>query len=100
MQNNYGDKGLVVVAVNLDDPTNKKSRDEVIHLLNVKKLTLTNFALQTREDVMQVATLWSPEPALPLNVVFDRQCKPVKQLVGSGNDKELNKVVQELLDKK
>jgi len=51
MNAKYGDKGLAVISVSLDDPTNAKALDEAKRFLQEKNAVFTNFLLDEEEGV-------------------------------------------------
>jgi thiol-disulfide isomerase/thioredoxin len=75
MQQKYGDKGLVVISVSLDDFTDEETVDRANRFLTKQKSPLRNLMLQETSDVWQAKLGCN---ALPCYFVFDRQGKWVR----------------------
>jgi len=93
--NRYGDQGLAVVAVNIDDP---KTIAEVRRYVKLKKFT---FPVPLDSD-SKVLSSYNPRVALPFLQIIDRQGRRVANHTGfsSGAEKALEKEVLALLAEK
>ncbi len=97
MHEKYAKDGLAVVSVNLDDPTDKDRRKEVLDFLKAKKATFTNLA----PDEKQAIRKWAQElkiDGIPVTDVYDREGKRVKRIEGL-DPKALDEAVGSLLKK-
>jgi thiol-disulfide isomerase/thioredoxin len=100
----YGKHGLVVMAVNMDDPGNTHVREQALAFLKSRHARFTNLAVYDGEDpgqwVDQRADLAKGgtgfEGDLPFTEVYDRKGNLVLHKVDVDHD-ELDRLVQELL---
>jgi len=101
MQEKYGDKGLVVVSVSLDDTTDEETVERANRFLTKQKSPLRNFILQETSDVWQAKLGCN---ALPCYFVFDRQGKWVRfraQDTKEGiNPADVEKTIVQMLNEK
>jgi thiol-disulfide isomerase/thioredoxin len=95
----YGKAGLAVVAVNLDDPTDKEARERSIKFLKDKKATFTNLFVAEGE----MPESWFKKlqiEAIPAVFVFGRDGNLEKRFVDEMVDHAVvEKLVQQLLKK-
>src|SRR2546425_7598647 len=97
MHEKHAKDGLAVVTVNIDEPDNKKTREEVVSFLKETKATFSNLVMDAKQkpeallDKVQVTSF-------PTTFVYDRTGKLQKKFEGSAH-KEIEKLVVELLKK-
>ena len=72
MHNKYAKDGLAAVSVSLDDPKDKKARQNVLDFLRKQKATLTNLILDEKSEVWQEKLKFDGPPCV---FVFDREGK-------------------------
>jgi hypothetical protein len=97
MHEKYAKGGLAVIAVNLDDPTDKETRKAALDFLKEKKATFTNLALDGKENRRK----WAEElriDGIPVTDVYDRDGKRAKRIEGLDAD-ALDELVSRLLKK-
>lgn len=98
----FGEKGLVVVSLSFDDPTNKKHVAEAEKFLRDKKAEFRNILLDEEEGVGFEKLNISSIPAV---FIFDPSGKEVKRFTLDDPDNQftyaqVEKVVEALLDGK
>jgi hypothetical protein len=94
MHKRYAKDGLAAVSVSLDDPHDKKARENVLDFLRQRKATFTNLILDEKPEVWQEKLKISGPPCV---FVFDREGKPKK--FESPDYAEIEKYAAELLKK-
>jgi thiol-disulfide isomerase/thioredoxin len=103
----YGNHGLVVIAVNMDDPAKPAVREQALGFLKTRKARFMNFVLAEGEDPAQWVELRADpnkggtgfEGQLPFTEVYDRTGRLALHKVEVDHD-DLDKLVQELLLKR
>src|SRR2546423_118206 len=98
MHDKYAKDGLVILAVNLDDPKDEETRAKVGEVLAREKVPFAALAAATKDDIEPIVENWK-FTAIPQNVVYGKDGKLAKQLEGA-NIAELTRLVREQLEKK
>jgi hypothetical protein len=98
MQKQYGERGLVVVTVNIEEAENKKQRTDVESFLKENGIALTNLAPAPGESLAAWSEKWQIL-GIPLNVIYDRQGKLAKRIEGADLD-EMKQQIERLLNEK
>lgn len=94
MHKKHAKEGLAAISVSLDDPQDKKARQNVIDFLRKQKATFTNLILDEKAEVWREKLKFDGPPCV---FVFNRDGKP-KQFE-SPDYAEIEKYVAELLKK-
>jgi thiol-disulfide isomerase/thioredoxin len=98
LQNKHGKDNLFIATMDVDEPTDNDVRKDAIAFLTEKKITLTNYVVDDKEDV----DLWRNKmdlSAFPTTMVYDREGKLVEKFEGT-KLKEVEKLVGDLVQKK
>jgi thiol-disulfide isomerase/thioredoxin len=99
LNHRYADKGLAVVAVNIDDPQDKQARQQVLQFLKDRKATFINLALadgEKPEDWLESLKI----DAVPHVFVYDKEGKLNERFLGGDKLKDVEELAIELLKKK
>ncbi len=98
MHKKYAKDGVVAVSVSLDDLSDKEVKDRIIKFLVEKKATFTNLILDEKPDD---STKKLGIDGVPAVFVFKRDGTLAKKFTDDYTyEKDVDKLVQELLKKK
>lgn len=98
MQQKYGDRGLVIVTVNIEEAEDQENRAKVRNFLKNNRVTLINLAPASGEDLSRWADTWGIT-GVPLNLIYDRQGKLAKRIAGAELE-EMDQQLEQLLQEK
>lgn len=97
MHDKFG-KDLVIISVNLDDPTMGNLRERAVKVLTVEKAPFITLGGASKDDINAIVDEWKVQ-LIPRNVFYDRDGKIAQEIEG-GDPDELNKAAEKLLQKK
>jgi hypothetical protein len=97
MQNKNPKAKFTAISVSLDDPNDKKARENVLKFLKSQKATFTNVILDEKPEVWQEKLNFDGPPSV---FVFDPMGTVAKQFKDEFTYSDVEKVVEELLGKK
>jgi peroxiredoxin len=97
MHRKLKDRGLVVVAVSVDDPVEKEAEEEARKFLRQQKASFANFLLDEEAEVWQRKL---QVESIPCAFVFNRAGQVEKKYLDSPDHAELEKLVEQLLRRK
>jgi peroxiredoxin len=97
MHRKLKDRGLVVVAVSVDDPADKDAEAEVRKFLREQKAAFPNFLLDEEMEVWQKKLQIE---GIPCVFVFNRAGQVEKKYPEAPDHDELDRLVDQLLRRK
>ena len=95
MHKKYAKDGFAAVSVSLDDPGDKKARQNVIEFLRKQKATFTNLILDEKSEIWQEKLKFDGPPCV---FVFNREGK-WKKFEAPVEYADIEKYVAELMKK-
>ena len=84
----YGNAGLVVISLTLDDADDKEATDSALAFLKDKGATFENYQLADTDDNRKAYEKKIPHGLPPILNVYDREGKLVKTFEGGGGKPE------------
>ncbi len=97
MHRKLKDRGLVVIAVSVDDPAEKEAEEEARKFLREQKASFPNFLLDEEAEVWQQKLQID---SIPSAFVFNRAGQVVKKYLDAPDHAELGRLVEQLLRRK